>query len=72
MLAVLAGACGGSSSRVSNLPIETLPLASDTLTLPFGATLKAAPLPDGRWVVVAPDFDTVLLADVAGRTTAPL
>ncbi|MGH7561006.1 MAG: hypothetical protein ACRENB_08295, partial [Gemmatimonadales bacterium] len=42
------------------------------LTLPFGATLKAAPLPDGRWVVVAPDFDTVLLADVAGRTTAPL
>jgi hypothetical protein len=70
----LAGAAWGcgSSSRVSRVPIETLSLAADTLVLPYGATLRAASLPDGRWVVVAPDFDQVIIADLARRTSAPL
>jgi hypothetical protein len=73
-IAVLAGAVWGcsSSSRVSRVPIETLSLAADTLVLPYGATLRAASLSDGRWVVVAPDFDQVIIADLSRRTSAPL
>jgi hypothetical protein len=73
-VAALAGAVSGcdSSSRVSRIPIETLGLAADTLVLPYGAALSAASLPDGRWVVVAPDFDQVVIADVSRRTSAPL
>lgn len=72
--ALLLGAVPGcrSGSRVSRLPIETLPLASDTLVLPFGGAVRAAPLADGRWVVVVPDFDRVVIADLSARTAAPL
>jgi hypothetical protein len=73
-LAILAAMAWGctSGSRVSRIPIETLPLAADTLPLPYGAALRAAPLSDGRWVVLAPDFDQVIIADVAHRTSVPL
>jgi len=73
-MAGVTGAVWGcdSGSRVSRVPIETLALAADTLVLPYGASLRAASLTDGRWVVVAPDFDQVIIADLARRTSAPL
>lgn len=71
LCAGLALGCG-PGSRAADLPIETFALPADTLVVPYGGALRGAALPDGRWVVVAPDFDLVLIADLRARSSAPL
>ncbi len=68
-VAVLAAACG--EGRAPLPPFETLPTAADTLVVPWGA-VQGAPLPDGRWAVVAPGFDAAGIADLRAGTFTPL
>ncbi len=66
---LLAAACG---KPVTSPPEETLALASDTLEVEWAELPVAAPATDGRWVVVSPDWDAAVIADVRAKSVAPL
>lgn len=73
VLALLAlAACGGSRSN-QEPAAEPLPAAADTLLAPWPGQLPvAALLGPSRWVVVAPDYDAAVIADLGAGTLTPL
>lgn len=72
-VAELAG-CGGQtrSRRAESVPEEALPLAADTILVPFAGTPVAAFLEERRWLVVAPESDTAVVADFETGRVTPL
>lgn len=74
-LAVLAGTtgCGGGNPRrAESVPAEPLPLAADTVSLPWGQLPEAAWLGVRTWVVVGADHDAVAIVDFGAKTARPL
>ena len=68
LAAILAGCAGPAPPP----PGESLPLPSDTLVGPWANLPVAAWAGDGRWAVVAGDFDAAVIADFTGKTVTPL
>ncbi len=68
-VAVLIGAAGcdtpGSSRRAETVPVEPLPIAADTVVVPWTNMPEAAHLGGRRWVVVGADFETASIIDFA-------
>jgi hypothetical protein len=69
---VAALAACGPATDTATAPEELLALLPDTVDTPFGQVPVAVAMTPGRWMVVAPDWDTAVVADFATRTTAPL
>lgn len=67
--ALALAACGGPAAPPSG---ESLPLPSDTLVGPWANLPVAAWAGDGRWAVVAGDFDAAVIADFTTRMLTPL
>lgn len=70
-IAVLAVTACGPGRAVAPLE-EALSLPSDTLEAGWGQLPLAASLGNGRWVVVAADWDAAVIADFARKTVTPL
>ena len=72
LLAALAGTggCGPAAREVP--PEEPLPAPTDTVLTPFAQVPRAAPLDRDRWVVVASDWDAVVVVDFRAGTSTPL
>ncbi|MEO8448302.1 MAG: hypothetical protein ABI647_00840 [Gemmatimonadota bacterium] len=70
-----AAACNrgpGSSRRAESVLAEPLPTAADTIITPFGELPVAVSIGARKWVVVAADHNTVVVADFATKQFAPL
>jgi len=73
ILAVSILGCGtGRSRRAESVPVEQLPLAADTLVVPFTNLPEVAWLGGRRWAVVGADHDAVVVADFGSKTVTPL
>lgn len=74
-LATVVGlsACGGGSGRrAETVPVEPLPLAADTVVVPWTNVPEAAWLGGRRWVVVGADHDAATFVDFTTRTVTPV
>ncbi|MGE3615986.1 MAG: hypothetical protein AB7L66_08925 [Gemmatimonadales bacterium] len=71
---VAAAGCGppGQSRRAEAVPVETLPMAIDTITVPWNALPEAEALGQHRWVVVGADHDAAVVVDFSTGATVPL
>lgn len=68
-LALVLAACGGGGPR--EVPSVAFGLPPDTILTPYVQVPQAAALGDGRWVVVAAEFDEAAIVDFStGRQTA--
>lgn len=67
-LALALASCGGGGPR--EVPSVTFGLPPDTILTPYVQVPQAAALGDGRWVVVAAEFDEAAILDFpTGRRT---
>lgn len=57
----------GSSRRAETVPIEPLPIAADTVVVPWTNIPEAASVGGRRWVVVGADFEAASIVDFATR-----
>ena len=67
---LLLWACGPGAAK--SPPFETLPLASDTVEAPWSNLPAAAFLREGRWALVAADWDVAAMVDFSDRSITPL
>jgi hypothetical protein len=73
LLVALATACGvGSARRAETVPPEALPIAADTIVVPFTQIPEAAWLDGRRWAVVESEHDAAVIADFATRAVTPV
>lgn len=73
-LGLAAGACAppGGSRRAENVPAEPLPVAADTLTLPWANLPEAAWLGGRTWALVGADHDAAVVVNFATDEILPL
>lgn len=70
---VLLGGCGPTNSRrAESVPVEVLPLAQDTVVVPWVNVPEAAWLGGRRWVIVGADHDAAMTVDFTTKTAAPV
>jgi len=62
----------GSSRRAETVPVEPLPLAADTVVVPWTNIPEAAWVGGRRWVVVGSDHDAASIIDFAARSAVPV
>lgn len=71
--AMALSACGGGSGRrAETVPVESLPLAADTVVVPWTNIPEAAWLGGRRWVVVGADHDAATFVDFSVRAATPV
>jgi len=72
--ALVSLACGGvgRSRRAETVPAEPLPLAADTVVVPFSGIPEAGWLGGRRWVVVGADHDAAVVTDFGNKSVTPL
>jgi hypothetical protein len=72
-LAVAAG-CGGEgrSRRAESVPEESLPIAADTILVPYAGSAVATWLDGRRWLIVAAENDAAVIADFATTSVSPV
>ena len=58
----------GSSRRAETVPVEPLPIAADTVVVPWTNMPEAAWVGGRRWVVVGAEFETASVVDFSART----
>jgi hypothetical protein len=69
----LALGCGEPHDRrAESVPPEPLPIAADTIVVPWSSVPEAAWIGARRWVLVGADFNAVSVVDFAARTATPL
>jgi len=74
-LAVLAAGCGGEggiSRRAETVPDEALPVAADTIVVPYANLPVAAPLGEHTWVAVFAEHDAAVIVDFATGRVRPV
>lgn len=63
---------GAPSRRAETVVAEALPVAADTIVVPWVNIPEAAALGGRRWVVVGADHDAAVFVDFATRKTEPI
>ncbi len=58
--------------RAETVPDEPLPIAADTVVLPWSAVPEAASLGGRRWVVVGADYNAAVIVDFSTKTASPV
>lgn len=58
--------------RAETVPEEPLPIAADTIIVPWSDIPEAAWVGGRRWVIVGPDFNAASMIDFATRTASPV
>ena len=73
-LVLLVLGCSGrrDSRRAEAVPVEPLPIAQDTVVIPWTNIPEAAWLGGRRWVVVGSEHDAALFLDFDTRKAAPV
>lgn len=71
---MLAAGCSGrrDSRRAEAVPVESLPIAQDTVVVPWPNIPEAAWLGGRRWVVVGPDQDAAMFLDFDQKKAEPV
>ena len=70
----LSAGCGGESRsrRAESVPEEALPIAADTILVPYAGSPVAAWLDGRRWLVVAAENDAAVIADFETKSVRPV
>lgn len=72
-LVLLAGCSSRRDSRrAESVPVEPLPMAQDTVVIPWTNLPEAAWLGGRRWVVVGPEHDAAMFVDFEAKKAEPV
>ena len=72
-LILLAGCSGRRDSRrAETVPVEPLPIAQDTVVVPWTNIPEAAWLGGRRWVIVGPEHDAAMFLDFDAKKAEPV